>query len=518
MTSAGAYIDEGIAAQRVRDHARAAAAFERALAADPTARDARYELANAYRDLQRLDDAEREIRAVIAAKPADPKAHTALGVILLESGRPADAVMAHEAAMKADPAFAPAATNWLHALQYVPNVTAASLARAHAHWAELFAPPETAAPFANSRDPDRPVVVGFVSPELCQHPVGLLSERLFANLDRKFIRPVVFSTRPTEYEDDVSRRIAAVTQWTGVFGLSDDALAAFIKASKVDVLVDMSGHTGYNRLKLFAARVAPVQVTWLGYPSTTGVPAMDVLLATAALAPPSLQDFVGERIVRLPETHVCFAAEDAPPVEPLPAIANGYVTFGCLNNPAKISDGALAAFANVLTRVPGSRLKLRYQSLSAPGRQLRLRRAFEAHGIAPDRIDISGEAPRAAFLSTYGDIDIALDTFPYSGCMTTCEALWMGCPVDTTPGETMASRQSASVLSAAGLTELIAPDRQGYEDLAVRLAHDITGLSALRAGLRARVALSPLSDGPRFARAFTVAMRKIWSEWCARAR
>jgi predicted O-linked N-acetylglucosamine transferase (SPINDLY family) len=508
-------MDEGLAAQRARDYRTAAAAFEKAVAADPTASDARYELSNTYRDLQRLADAEREIRAYIAARPQDPKGYTALGVTLVGSGRPEQAVAAYEAAMRADPTFAVAVTNWLHAQQYVPNVTAASLSAAHARWAELCAPPESTAPFANARTTDRALVVGFVSPDLSQHPVGLLSARLFANLDHALIRPVVFSTRPAEYEDDVSRSIAAVTQWTAVFGLPDEALAAFIRASKVDVLVDMSGHMAHNRLKLFAARAAPVQVTWLGYPSTTGVPAMDYLLATPTLAPAAMQEFVRERIVRLPETHACFAADDAPPVEPLPAIANGYVTFGCLNNPAKISDDALASFANILKRIPGSRLKLRYVSLSEPESQVRLRRALETRGIAPERVDISGNVPRAAYLSTYGEIDIALDTFPYSGCMTTCEALWMGCPVVTFTGDTIASRQSASVLTAAGLAELIAPDRHGYEDLAVRLTHDLTGLSALRAGLRGRVASSPLSDGPRFARVFTEALRKLWAEWCS---
>lgn len=509
--TAQAYFDDGMAALRSADLTAAAASFTKALAADPGHTDARYHLANAYRDLRRLDDAEREMRRVVAARPQDPKVYSALGVILQESGRPADAVAAYAAAMDVDPTYVNAATNWLNAQQYVSGATTAALARSHARWAELHAPAAPVPAFTNARTSNRPLVVGFVSPDLSRHPVGMLSVRLFENLDHALIRPVVFSTRPAAYEDDISRRIAAVTRWTSVFGVSDAALLAHIRSAKVDVLIDMSGHTSHNRLKVFAARGAPVQGSWLGYPGTTGVPAMDFLLTTAMLTPPDAEGAIHERIVTLPRTHACFDPLDMPPL-PAPH-ARTPITFGCFNNPVKISSETLDSFAAILTRVPASRLALRYKTLGAPGAQARMWAAFEARGIARDRIAIAGDAARAEFLSAYGDIDITLDTFPYSGCMTTCEALWMGCPVVAFPGATFVGRQSAGVLSAAGLSELVAPDRTGYEDLAVALAGDPARRANLRTNLRSRVAASSLCDGAGFARDFTHAMQGVWAAY-----
>jgi len=514
MTTDRTHFDEGIAALQAQDLARAAAAFERALAADPAHAEARSRLAATYRDLQRLDDAEREIRAAIAAHPRDAKAHSALGVILTESGRPAEAVEAYAAAMEADPTYARAAGNWLNAQQYVPGATDASLAQSHARWASLHAPPAAPQQFANALTAERAIVVGFISPDLVLHPVGRLSAPLFENLDTRFISPVVFSTRPAEFEDEMSRRIAKVTRWSSVFGLSDASFVAFIKNAKVDVLIDMCGHTGASRLAPFVQRAAPVQASWLGYPSTTGIPAMDYLLTSDTLAPPGFEDFANERVFRLPATHACFEAPDAPPVAPRPAAQNGYITFGCFNNPAKISDDAVASFAAIVKRVPQSRLKIQYQSLRVPALQERLHAKFETHGVERARVDLSAVGPRAGFLAGYNSVDIALDSFPYSGCMTTCEALWMGCPVVTFPGAIMAGRQAASVLTAAGLSEFIARDRAGYEDLAVSLAQEPRKLTLLRTGLRSTLARAPLCDGRLFARSFTEAIHGMWAEWC----
>ncbi|MCA0202193.1 MAG: tetratricopeptide repeat protein [Proteobacteria bacterium] len=517
MTADRNHFNAGIAALEARDLDAAATAFEQALAADPNDTEARYRLANAYRDLRRLDEAEHEMREVVAVRPTDAKARSALGVILTESGRPAEAVQIFAEAMAVDPMYGQAAANWLHTQQYVPNTTDESLARNHAHWAALHAPPAPRQDFANPPTQDRPIVVGFVSGEFGQHPVGRLSVQLFENLRPHEIRPCVFSTRPAEFEDEISRRIARVTRWTSVFGLSDASLAQFIQASKVDILIDVSGHTGAGRPNLFVRRAAPVQAAWLGYPSTTGIPAMDYLLTTGTLAPPGFERFANERILRLTSTHACFEAPDAPPVAARPAARNGYITFGCFNNPAKISDDAIASFAAILKRVPSSRLKIQYQALRAPGLVARLHAKFEAHGIARGRVDLSAETSQQAFLSGYNDVDIALDSFPYSGCMTTCEALWMGCPVVTFAGETMTGRQAASILAAAGLSEFVARDRADFEDMAVSLANDAHRLTILRTGLRTILARAPLCDGDLFAREFTRAARTMWTDWCGRA-
>lgn len=497
--------------------ADAAAAFEAVVAQASGDAEARYALANVYRDLHRFADAEREAREVIRLKPDHAQAYSALGIILNEAGRLPEALDAYAAAMRVDPGYVNAATNWVNTQQYLPGVSEAALAGSHARWAELHAPPPSPLSFANLRTTDRPLVVGFVSPDLAAHPVGALSVRLFENLDRSAIKPVVFSTRPAGFEDAFSARVARASHWVSVFNLPDQVLAELVKSQRVDILIDMSGHTGGHRLKLFAHRAAPVQVSWLGYTGTTGVPAMDCVLANDILTPPVSDIYYNERIIRLPRWHACFDPPDAPDVGPLPAVRNGFVTFGCFSNPMKLSNDAIASYAAILARVPRAKLKLKYRTLTDPILQTRVRVAFAAHGIGGERLAFSGHSPYRDFLDAYNDVDIALDTFPYSGCMTTCEASWMGCPVITCLGATFAGRQSAAFLTAAGLSQFVAANPTRFEDLAVALADDQTALSTLRASLRAKIMASPVCDGAQFARDFAAAMQRIWAIWCARA-
>lgn len=510
-----AYFRLGVALRAAGDLSAASEAFAEAAAQDPAHPDARYELANIYRDLRRLSDAAREMQAVIAAQPDNAKALSALGVIYMDAGRAADALLLFEQAMQKDPRRVNAATNWLNAQQYVPGVTAQGLAESHARWTALHADTTPERTFRNAPTTDRPLRVGFVSPDFGQHPIGFLTVGLFENLDVTQIRPMIFSTRPQVYEDALSARIARATSWTNVFGLSDAALAAFITSSRVDILIDLSGHTANHRLLVFAQRAAPVQATWLGYGSTTGLKTMDYVLANDTLIPPEMEPFYTERVLRFPHWHACFEPPiDAPAVGPPPAVKNGFVTFGCFNHPVKFNDAVFASYARILARTPGSRLKFSYKTLSDPEAQERIRTAFATHGIDAGRIDISGEVPAHAFLAAYNETDVALDAFPYSGCMTTCEALWMGCPVVTFPGATYSGRQSASILAAAGLERLIAEDKDSFETLAVDLAGDIEALSTLRREMRARVSASSVCDAPGFAREFTAALQKVWMDWC----
>jgi predicted O-linked N-acetylglucosamine transferase (SPINDLY family) len=302
-----------------------------------------------------------------------------------------------------------------------------------------------------------------------------------------------------------------------VIGLNHEQLAAQIRADRIDILFDLAGHTAGNRLLVFARKPAPIQVTWAGYVGTTGLAAMDYILADRYEIPPQSEMYYCERVLRMPDGYVCYDPPAyAPPVSPLPAQEKGYVTFAAFHNPAKITPQVVEVWAQVLNRLPRARLVLKYLGMDDPSVVGRLADLFAGQGIDKARLEFLGYSPHGEALAQYQRIDVALDTFPYNGGLTTCEAIWMGVPVVTCPGETFASRHSLSHLSNVGLTETIAGDLEEYVELAATLAGDLRRLAALRAGLRDRMASSPLCDGKRFAENFAEVLRGVWRHWCER--
>lgn len=387
-------------------------------------------------------------------------------------------------------------------LQYRPGISPRDLLEVHQGWADRFA-----ASVAKSPPPyrcgidSRPIRIGFVSPDMGAHPVGYFSTRLLESIDRSRFKTYVYSDRLGE--DWLKERLRTkVDCWRDTIALSDDHLAKQVAEDEIDVLFDLTGHTSQNRLLLFARRVAPLQITWAGYVGTTGIPEMDGLIADRFQIAEGTESFYTERILRMPDDYVTyFPPLDTPAVDRLPAIGNGYVTFGAMCNPAKVNDDVLQLWGEILSSLPSSRMLLCYNGWPDRMNRERVERVMRELGCE-NRVDFEQTTGATALMGRYNRVDIALDTFPYSGGLTTIEAMWMGVPTITWPGQTFAGRHSLTHLSNVGLSDWVVSSREGYKEKAMEMASDLERLSGLRVSLRERVLSSPLSDGPRFARAF----------------
>jgi predicted O-linked N-acetylglucosamine transferase (SPINDLY family) len=494
----------------------AIAAYRRALASRPEYPEAESNLGLALHNSGRLEEASEAYHRALALRPDYAEAENNLGNALLAQGRHEEARDAYRRALALKPTYVAARSNLLMCEQYCNGANLAGLAGAHAEWDALHGEPHRASwkPWAVDRDPDRPLRVGFVSPDLRRHPVGYFLVQVVENLDPQACQGICYHSRADR--DELSERMAAVSkEWHEVLGLANDALADQIRNDRIDILFDLSGHTCDHRLQVFARRPAPIQITWLGYVGTTGLAAMDYLLADRFHVPPEFESHYREKILRMPDGYVCFdPPANAPEVGPLPALEQGRVTFGSFNNVSKLTPEVLARWAQIVRRVPGSRILLGSPGLNGTRTRTLIREAFLSAGVDAEQLDLRGTMRQPDLLAAYNTVDLALDPFPYSGGVTTCEALWMGVPVVTCPGETFASRHSFSHLSNVGLTEMVARDAQDYIDLAVRLAHDLPHLAEIRAGLRDRMARSPLCNGPLFAANLSVLLRDVWRQWC----
>ena len=318
--------------------------------------------------------------------------------------------------------------------------------------------------------------------------------------------------------DALARRFRAVARdWVEVDALSDQALTDLARSRGVDILIDLGGYGDGGRMPACANRLAPVQIKWVGMQAhSSGLAEMDWFVTDRWETPEGFEQFYSERLLRLPDGYVCYTPPPhAPDVAPLPALRARHVTFGCYNNLAKITPRVIETWAAILHRVPASRLVLKTHQLSDGPTAARFLGCFAELGVAGERIELRGSSGHRAFMGQYGDIDIVLDPFPYSGGLTTCEALWMGVPTVTLPGETFASRHSLSHMSNAGLADWVTGSVEEYIEMAVARAADISALAALRTGLRDMVRQSPLCDAPRFGRNLGAALRETWQAWCA---
>jgi protein O-GlcNAc transferase len=386
---------------------------------------------------------------------------------------------------------------------------------AYTRWAQQHADPLLPSPLihGNDRDPDRPLRIGYVSGDFREHAVSYFFEPLLAHHNPKSTLVICYdSTRKTDSTTETLKRLAA--GWRTVSTLSDDALAKMIRQDAIDILVDLSGHTAYNRLNTFALKPAPVQITWLGSRLTTGMAAMDYRLSDESVDPPGESDqWHRERVLRLRGSQWCYGQpHHAPAVAPLPLLSYGYATFGSFNQVDKLTDDVLDAWAEILRATPGSRLVM----VGIPRGRYRdnLLATWKSLGIDTKRLDLYGYVKREQFLTIHGSVDIALDPFPYNGGTTTCESLWMGVPVVVMEGRSTLSRAGVSLLRAANLSDWIAPDRESYIQLAVEKAAQPELLSRLREHMRSSLKQSPLMDAALFAETFEDALRSVWRQWC----
>ncbi|HEY8084078.1 MAG TPA: tetratricopeptide repeat protein [Methylophilaceae bacterium] len=465
------------------------------------------------KDQGRLDEAIGHYQHSLQLDPQYFKAYNNLANAYKEIGLLDQAVVTYQKALELNPGHVETLSNYLFVLSIHPRCSPSQYLENARHYADIvgkLATPYLEWPTLTDKEHSS-LKIGLVSGDLRTHPVGFFLESILAHLNTGMIELVAYSTKPQE--DALTARIKPYfSAWHSLVGMSDQTAAHKIHSDGIQILIDLAGHTAHNRLPIFAWKPAPVQMSWLGYFASTGLAEMDYVLSDSVSTPPSQQQHFTETICYLPDTRLCFTVPSASEVTPLPALRNGYITFGCFQNLAKLDDAVLAAWAQILQSLPNARLRLQsHQLKSVAIRKLMLERA-QQQGIPMERIVLVEPGSRESYLAAHAEVDVILDTFPYPGGTTTCEALWMGVPTITLAGETLLSRQGASMLSCAGLFDWVATDAQDYVNKAINRSNDLQALATLRGRLRQQTQDSPLFDAPRFARHLEQALTGIWDK------
>ncbi len=534
-------------------YAEALGCLKKALAKAPTNPELLYNMGYCLSELERHAEAATHFSRLTALHPGHGMGWHMLGEALRRSGNPESALAAYRKAIEFLPGWSQpygglsTAFNrlglrveglpyleraieldgsgsellfqsMLFDLHFQPDISAAEVAARHRAFADRFEVPLRPAwrPHANAPDPDKTLRVGFVSPDFRRHSVGYFLADLLPGLKSTGLEMFAYSN--SKEHDDLTERIRPqFASWRECHVMSDDALAAQIRADGIDVLVDLAGHTAHNRLLAFARKPAPVQVTYLGYPDTTGLSAMDYILGDPRMLPEGEEALYVEKPWRLPDTSLCFMPPDLPvEVGPLPATGGGHITFGCMNRQDKINDAVIQLWARILLAVPDSRLLLQNKAYGEASVAAYMRSRFAERGIAADRIDLIGGLGWREHMEIYNQVDIALDPFPYNGTTTSVEGLWMGVPMLALKGDRLVAHMGESILHTMDMPEWIARDKDDYVARAVACANDLPALAALRADLRQRLLASPICDAPRFAQNLEVAFRGMWREWCSK--
>lgn len=501
------------------DRDRAELAARHAVASRPDLADCLLRLGEVRQRADRLGAAADAYRTALAWNPALAEAHANLALVRQGQGLLDAAEVGDRRALALDPTLADVRSNLAYLLLFRPGVTAAAVLEAHRDWDRIHGMPHRGRWVKPGKAGARPgirkgpLTVAILSGDFRRHPAGLFAVRTVEALPGQDIRLLLYANQ-TESDDVTDRFRKAAAQWIPVAGLTDAEVASRIRQDRPDILIDLAGHNARGRPGVFARKPAPVQVAWSGYMATTGLAAMDALVADRHHVPDGAEVFYSERVLRMPDAFIAYdppGEEEDLPLAPPPCLSGKPVTFGSFNILTKLNDGVLAAWAAIFGRVPGARLLMKTKALSCPETAALWRGRLADAGIDPDRVTMVGATSSLDHMRWCASVDVALDPFPFSGSTTTLETLWMGVPVVTLPGETFSSRHSLAFLTVAGVEGCIAADAADYVERAVGWAADPQRLAELRRTLRTRMAAGPLCDGEKLAAALAAELRTLTS-------
>ncbi len=509
----GALVDSLTSQQKVEEALKFA---ELGVKRDPQNIPLRNRLGIAYHGNKRYSDSISTYSGILEEAPEFFPARMNLAGMCSQTSAHREAMEHYAVALESDQAGSEHVSNWVFAHLYDPEVSAAELLKISRQWAsDQFSDVTPYSSWKVDTAPDAPLRLGIVSGDFREHPVGFFLESVLRRLAALGVELHLYST--VLVEDDASKRFKALAErWVGAYADNPDDFANNVREAGIHVLVDVAGHTAYNRLNVFARKPAPIQITWLGYLSTTGLDTMDYIVGDPWVTPPGEEDHFTEEPLVLPQSYQCLSEpQDSPDVEDLPALANGHVTFGSFNNFAKLNDPVVDLWAEVLKRVEGSVLLLKNQVLTDSAYRDKLAARFAERGISGNQLILEPSRSREHILESYNRVDIGLDPFPYTGCTTSFESLWMGVPVITRTGDRFLSHAGESIMNNLGMPDWIAENAEDYVRIASEKAANLLQLSETRAGLRERLRTSPLMDSDSFAQHFHDALITARSRWLA---
>jgi len=513
---AEAYSNRGNALRDLDQFDEAIKDFNKAIQLKPDYADAYNNLGNTLQDKGWLNEAKKNFNKAIQLDTNYAEAYSNLGTVLLDQGKFDNAIKSYNKAIQLKPDYAIAHSNLLMTLNYSSRLTQAEIFQKHLEFEKQFGCKTLKDEQTTRLDKSKNtrLRVGYISGDLNSHSVGYFFEPLLKSHSRSSIE--VYCYYNNIKKDETTKRLIDTSEhWRSIVGMNDDDLVNLIRKDNIDILVDLSGHTAKNRLTIFPHKPAPIQVTWLGYPNTTGLSSIDYRFTDEIVDPVGEADKLhSEDLVRLPNGFLCYQGDESVSTnKALPCSKRGYVTFGSFNNLTKIGSQVIKVWAKILLAVPDSHLMLKSKELTDSSTRSRCLKLFKQEGISEDRLELHSWMPeKDGHLRLYDHVDMGLDPFPYNGATTTCEALWMGVPVITMCGDRHSSRVGASILTHVGLGKFIATDVDGYINMAIEYANNIDSIKSIRTELRHNMQNSDLCNANVFTRNVEQAYQNMYSK------